>query len=106
MNAKRRFLYYLKMRNGRLIHAEGESAEDAAIAAGVKLRDVKRHMPVKALLTVEELRKRAERFEMLRNRKPCSYCLRSGEHDRTCPELVGMSGPGAIGGGLARKEDV
>lgn len=69
MTARRKFLYYLKMRDGRLLHAEGESAEDAARAAGVEIAQVKRHMPVEALLTDEEIQKRAERFEMLRRKQ-------------------------------------
>jgi hypothetical protein len=27
----------------------------------------------------------------------CAYCLKHGEHDRTCPEVVGIGSPGALG---------
>jgi hypothetical protein len=66
---KRRFEYYLKLKDGRLLHVEGTSAEDAARAAGVKLADVKRHMPVRALLTQAEIEARAKRFAALRARE-------------------------------------
>ena len=65
----RRFEYYLKLKDGRLLHAQGTSAEEAARAAGVKLAEVKRHMPVRALLTQAEIEARAKRFAALRARE-------------------------------------
>jgi len=65
----RKFLYYLKLHNSELLHAEGHNVTEACQAAGVKLSEVKRHMPVKALLSEEELAARAKRFDLLRQRK-------------------------------------
>jgi len=69
MTEARKYCYYLKLWDGRLLHAEGCSAEDAARAAGVKLAEVKRHMPVRALLTPAEIEARAKRFAELRKRE-------------------------------------
>jgi hypothetical protein len=67
--AQRRFVYYLKMQDGRLLHAEGESVEEAARAAGVKLADVKRHMPVRAIPTEAEREATARRIAEMKARK-------------------------------------
>jgi hypothetical protein len=69
MEEKRRFNYYLKLFDGRLLHAMGVDALDAMRAARVHSSQVKRHMPIKALLTAEELAARAARFEMLRQKE-------------------------------------
>lgn len=61
-----RFLYYLKLRNGKLLQAEGTSAEEAAREAGIKFALVKRHMPVHRILTEAEKLERNERFKELR----------------------------------------
>lgn len=65
----RRFLYYLKLHDGELLHAEGLDPEDAMRSAGVTADKVKRHMPVKALLSPEEIAKRDERLAKLRAKK-------------------------------------
>lgn len=65
----RRFLYYLKLRTGELVHVEGLDADDAIRAAGLTADKVKRHMPVKALLTAEEIARRDERLAKLRAKK-------------------------------------
>jgi len=62
------FLYYLKLWDGQLLHAEGCDPEEAAAAAGVAFAKVKRHMPVKKILTPEERAAQAAKFEALRNR--------------------------------------
>jgi len=62
----RKFVYYLKLWDGQLLHAEGCSVEEAAQAAGVSMEEVKRHMPVRALLTQAELDARSKRFAALR----------------------------------------
>jgi hypothetical protein len=64
--AQRKFEYYLKLKDGRLLHAQGTSVEEAARAAGVSMAGVKRHMPVRALLTPAEIEARAKRFAALR----------------------------------------
>ena len=69
MGTERRFLYYLKLVNGTLVHAEGESWEAAAKAAGVNLTAVHRHMPVKLVLTEAEKLAQRERLEKLRKEK-------------------------------------
>jgi len=69
MGTERRFIYYLKLVNGELIHAEGENWEAAARAAEVSPSAVRRHMPVKLVLTEEERQAQRERLEKLRKGK-------------------------------------
>lgn len=66
---KRRYRYMMKLYDGRLLFAEGEEWEDAAKSLGLELSDVKRIMPVEAILTPEEKAKRDERLAKLRARK-------------------------------------
>lgn len=66
---ERTFLYYLKLVDGRLLHAEGTNWQEAAKAAGVKVTAVHRHMPVKAVLTEAEREAQRERLEKLRRQK-------------------------------------
>jgi hypothetical protein len=65
----REFIYYLKLHNGKLLHSKGSSLETAARRARVKLSAIKRHMPVKAILTKEERLARAKKFLQLRQRR-------------------------------------
>lgn len=77
---KRKFLYYLKLRDGMLVYAEGHDPEEAFAAAGVTAAQVKRHMPVKALLTEEELEKARKRFDQLRARAAAEKLEREQRH--------------------------
>lgn len=52
---QRLFTYYLKLHSGRLVHSNGTDWKDAARAAGILPEAVKRHMPIAALRTPEEL---------------------------------------------------
>ena len=61
-----RFIYYLKLRDGRLLYAEGESWEGAARGIGIRADAIKRSMPVKRVLTEAEKAERAETFRKLR----------------------------------------
>lgn len=81
---KRKFVYYLKLLDGRLLHAEGADPAEAARAAGVKLAEVKRHMPVDVVLTEEEIAARAQRFKMLRKKAE----LRKAEQAEASGEVI------------------
>lgn len=52
---ERRFKYMLKLWDGRLEFGEGASWEEAAKGLGIKLSEVKRSMPIKAIKTEEEI---------------------------------------------------
>jgi len=65
----RKYRYYLKLHNGQLLYGEGRDAAEATRDAGVTLAEVKRHMPVEALLTPEEIAARIARFAALRARQ-------------------------------------
>jgi len=65
----RQFKYYLKCYDGRLLYAEGPSIQDAAKAAGVELSEIKRHMPVKSILTEAEKAEQAKKFKALKEKK-------------------------------------
>jgi hypothetical protein len=65
----RRFRYYLKLYDGRMVYGEGESWEEAAKEARVKLADVKRCMPVEALKTPEEIQASRERVARMLQKK-------------------------------------
>ena len=65
----RQFKYYLKCHDGRLLYAEGPSVQEAAKAAGVSLSDIKRHMPVKSILTEAEKAEQAKKFKALKEKK-------------------------------------
>jgi len=67
--AIRKFNYYLKCHDGRLLYAEGACIEEAVQAAGVSLNDVKRHMPVEKILTEEEKAERVKKFQALKEKK-------------------------------------
>lgn len=67
---KRKFRYHFRLhKGGPLRYGEGATVEEAARDAGVTMAQVKRHMPVEALLTAEEKERRQQRFEMLRRRQ-------------------------------------
>lgn len=67
---KRKFRYHFRLhKGGPLRYGEGATVEEAARDAGVTMAQVKRHMPVEALLTPEERERRQQRFEMLRRRQ-------------------------------------
>lgn len=61
-----RFVYYLKLRDGRLLYAEGESWQDASRSAGIAQHLVKRSMPVRRVLTEKEKAERKERIQKLK----------------------------------------
>lgn len=65
----RQFLYMLKLNSGELHFVEAIGPEEAAAKLGLRLDNVKRHMPVKALLTEEEKAAMQQRFLELRKKK-------------------------------------
>ena len=64
----RKFRYYLKMADGRLLYAEGADVTEACRRARVKLENVRRHMPVKSILTDDEIKARRAKFDALRRK--------------------------------------
>jgi hypothetical protein len=65
----RKFIYGLKLRDGRYLHGEGTSWEEAARSIDVNPSDVKRAISVKAVLSVAEIAKRDERIAKLKTSK-------------------------------------
>jgi hypothetical protein len=61
-----RFVYYLKLWDGKLIYSEGTDMMDAAHNIGISLASVKRAMPVRRVLTEVEKLERKEIFKKLR----------------------------------------
>ena len=70
MNA-RKFRYYFKLTTPGLAlrYGIGCNVEEAMKDAGLKPDQVKRNMPVEALLTPEEIEARTKRFENLKAKK-------------------------------------
>ena len=64
----RKFRYYLKLFDGRLLYGDGTDVAEACRSARVRLAQVRRHMPIKAILTDEERKQRAAKFDALRKR--------------------------------------
>jgi hypothetical protein len=69
MSEARRYIYGLKLRDGRYLHAEGIDWQDAAKHARVKPSQVKRHMPVGIVLTATEREAQAQRLRALQEQK-------------------------------------
>jgi len=65
MSKDREFLYTLRLYDGRYIESRGTSWEEAARAAGIEAREVKRSLPVRAFPTEEESAVSRERVKRL-----------------------------------------
>jgi hypothetical protein len=68
----RKFTYYLKLHSGRLIYSDGTDWQDAAREAGINPSDVKRHMPIAALKTPEEIERARLRIAKMLEKKRAS----------------------------------
>jgi hypothetical protein len=65
----RKFRYYMKLFDGRLVYGVGESIKEAAAAAGVIPNEIKRCMPVEALQTEAELEASRQRIARMLEKK-------------------------------------
>lgn len=64
----RKFRYYLKLFDGRLLYGDGTDVAEACRRAHVKLENVRRHMPIKSILTDDEIKARRAKFDALRRK--------------------------------------
>lgn len=61
----KQFTYSLKLHDGRLLHADGETVEAAAKKARVKMSDIKRFMPVGVVEVVDKEKEREQKKQRL-----------------------------------------
>lgn len=66
---QRKFTYYLKLHNGRLVYSDGVDWQNAAREAGIAPAEVKRHMPTAALRTQEEIERARQRIVKMLEKK-------------------------------------
>lgn len=66
---QRKFTYYLKLYSGKLVYSDGVDWQDAAREAGIPLVEVKRHMPIAALRTPEEIERARQRITKMLEKK-------------------------------------